>query len=161
MSPIDLTQLQIVYNKLHTQGVKYGWGAKAPSLDAQCSEIKRLDCSGFVQFAIAKASDQKVILPEGSVQQHDWCKTQNLYKLAGYDNLLYTIKDPFRLFIAFIVPSNHPGHVWLEYMGKTLESHGGVGVDSRKWNTPVLYNNAIADNASAVYELPLRKDMSI
>ena len=65
-------------------------------------------------------------------------------------NVQYGKDDPNRLFIGFIQPAGgHPGHVWLIYKGKTLESHGGAGVSSRDWDTPILLSKA-----SAAYELP-------
>jgi len=87
-------------------------------------------------------------MPDGSVNQHDWCDSQKLPKLA-YPNVGKPDATG-KLFIGFIQPAHgHPGHVWLVHNATTLESHGGVGVDSRPWNSRVLVN-AVA----ACYELP-------
>ena len=78
MTRINLTLLETVFTHMHIQGVSYKWGAKAPSLDCDTSAIKRIDCSGFVRYAIARATHQQLVVPDGSVNQHDWCIEQQL-----------------------------------------------------------------------------------
>ncbi len=145
MTPVDLPLLKRVFGELKARSVLYLWGGKAHPLDADSSTITELDCSGFVQYVIAKATDQKLILPEGSVDQHNWCDARGLRQLSRYSDVQYARDDPNRLFIAFIEPhGKRAGHVWLVCAGKSMESRGVVGVDSRKWNTPVLLGNACA-----------------
>ncbi|MCW3053277.1 MAG: peptidase and in kexin sedolisin [Chthonomonadales bacterium] len=149
MIPISLAALLLVF--AHMVGrVKYLLGGKAPSLDCDTSQISEIDCSGFVRYAIAKATNQRLILPDGSAAQREWCERQGLRKVA-YTNAA-TLADPSRIFICFITASHSGaiGHVWILIGGKTYESHGGgVGVSSRAWNTPVLIGNV-----SACYEMP-------
>ena len=53
--------------------------------------------------------------------------------------------------IAFIHGSKgHVGHVWLILAGNTIESHGGVGADRRRWDTTVL-----KDGVDVCYKLAL------
>ena len=65
-------------------------------------------------------------------------------KKVAYENLMMAqvVADPTRLFICFIKPFTNGcgkvGHVWLAYMGESMESHGGVGVNSRRLSTGVL-----------------------
>lgn len=144
MQPIKLAVLEAVFD--HMKGrVTYDFGGKAPSLTCDTSEIDGIDCSGFVRYALAKASDQKFILPDGSSNQRDRCNQIGLHKLASYSDVQYGAKDPNRLFIAFIAAhGGHPGHVWLVRGGVTMESHGGAGVSSREWDVPVLKSSACA-----------------
>jgi hypothetical protein len=149
---IDLDLLQSVFDNMKGR-VTYSFGAKAPDLSMDSHGIAEIDCSGFVRYAIARATQQAVILPDGSSNQHDRCEAQGLHQLAHYSDVAYAAQDPSRLFIAFLDP--HPiGHVWLlraDGQGHvmTMESHGGRGVDSRPWNTRVLMH------ADACYELPV------
>ena len=148
MKPVGLAILEEVFTHMHLNGVGYSLGAKAPSMTCDSSQIHKIDCSGFVRYAIARATEQAVVMPDGSVNQHDWCDSQKLPKLA-YPNVGKPDATG-KLFIGFIQPAHgHPGHVWLVHNATTLESHGGVGVDSRPWNSRVLVN-AVA----ACYELP-------
>jgi hypothetical protein len=64
--------------------------------------------------------------------QHDWVKSHGFAKVdvaAGQNT-----DDIVR--IAFLQPQDvpsHIGHVALLYNGQTIESHGGLGPDSRPW----------------------------
>jgi cell wall-associated NlpC family hydrolase len=130
--------------------VLYAWGAKEDDLTTWPAFVERLDCSGFVRFIVAWASGQRIIMPDGSAQQHTWCNAAALHQLDSYHDLSYTVDDPDRLFIAFIPPTgSHPGHVWLVRAGSTMECRSRAGVSSRAWNAPVLRRGAVA-----VYELP-------
>ena len=130
-------------------GCMYGLGAKAPSLDCDTSEIRMIDCSGFVRYAIAKATNQRLILPDGSVSQHHWCDANALHGLR-YSSIAPNYGNQGKLYIAFINPEP-VGHVWLVHQGHTLESHGSAGPSSRPWNTPIL-----AHGVSVCYELPVK-----
>lgn len=155
--PVHIGLLNTIFNNEVNQGVDYEMGAKAPSLGVPTTSIHRIDCSGEVRYLDYRASDGKLILPDGSAIQHDWCEAQHqagkLYKLTHYADVQYAKNDASRLFICFIAPGaegrGSAGHVWLVWMGQTLESHGGAGCDSRPWNTPVLLNHCCA-----AYELP-------
>jgi cell wall-associated NlpC family hydrolase len=134
-----------LYLKLKARRVPYLWDGKANPLDADSSTITGLDCSGFGQYMVAKCTGGRIFLPEGSVDQHDWCEAQGLHRLAHYSDVQYATKDGARMFMCFIEPVGpRPGHVWFVCAGKTYESHGGVGVDSRAWNSLALLKNACA-----------------
>lgn len=133
---INFPLLELVFDKCKGR-VKYLLGAKAP-LDADTSEIKRIDCSGWSRYHIFRAMGIKI--PDGSQAQLAWAR-QNLRKLASYSDVEYAKNDPTRLFIAFLSPkpgAQWPRHVWLIREGKTMESYGSGGVNSRPWNAKVL-----------------------
>jgi hypothetical protein len=113
--------------------VTYGLGAKVPFHGAVPGrDFKKVDCSGFVREAIWRASDPHVAFPDGSVVQHDWVRSKGFQPGAVADGML----DDNHVRIAFLRPqdvSSHVGHVVLLSGGHTLESHGGVGPDSRPW----------------------------
>lgn len=139
---VNLNLLQVLFDK--TKGrVKYKLGAKAsPTADSDL--IKRIDCSGFVRWILARASEQRLILPDGSQNQLGWSRA-NLRKLDKYSDVTYAEGDPSRLFIAFLSPkpgAAWPRHVWLLRSNgvkmRTMESHGSGGVNSREWDTSAL-----------------------
>lgn len=113
--------------------VTYGLGKKVPFFQARPSkDFTQVDCSGFVREAIRLSTTPKVAFPDGSVVQHDWVKahgfTKSTIAAAGQNDDLVRI--------AFLRPQDSPsniGHVVLVSRGKTMESHGGVGPNSRAW----------------------------
>ena len=142
--PINLQIFHDVF--LHMEGrVKYGWGIKASSLECDSHDIVALDCSGWSRYVIARATEQKWLLPDGSVNQHEACDQAGLvkveYHLGNGDGKLY---------ICFMAPAGkRAGHVFFEKDSFTYECCGSLGVGSRSWLTPVL-----AQNCCAAYELP-------
>jgi hypothetical protein len=133
---IDYDLLLEVSGKLMDGHVSYGLGSKAPSLDCDPAAITKIDCSGFVRYLLYQATDNQVVLPDGSWHQREWCQGK---KLAKVDYEEAGSSDGW-LRIAFISPrKGHAGHVWLILEGQTLESHGKTkGPDRRPWNTRVL-----------------------
>lgn len=141
VTPLNRIVLRTIW--AHMAGrVRYCEGAKAPSLDCDTAAIKEIDCSGFVRYAIARATGGKLILPDGSVTQHAWCAGQKLERqdysseARKYDNLIR---------VNFLSPARaaevgRPGdrHVWLTQNGWTMESHGGGGCVARDWDTWIL-----------------------
>lgn len=113
--------------------VTYGLGAKVPFAGAVPGiDYQRIDCSGFVREVIRRATDPMIPFPDGSVVQHDWVRARGFEKTTVEKG---TLQDR-AVRIAFLRPQDVPsriGHVALIYDGFTLESHGGVGPDSRKW----------------------------
>lgn len=114
--------------------VAYGLGAKVPFHGAAPGQqFKRVDCSGFIREAIWRATSPHLNFPDGSVVQHDWVRARN-YKRSTPGSALN--KDG-AVRIAFLRPqdvSSGVGHVALIHNGQTLESHGGVGPNSRPWS---------------------------
>jgi len=150
---INLSTLTAVFNNMKGR-VKYELGSKATNLSADSHTIDKIDCSGFVRFALYRATNGKLKIPDGSWYQRQWCE-KNLRRLSKYSDVAYAAKDPSRLFICFIEPGatgkGQAGHVWLVRAGKTMESHGGKGVNSRAWDYKTLKNYC-----SAAYELPTK-----
>ena len=110
--------------------VTYGLGAKIPGdSSVPGSGFTKVDCSGFVRAAIRRSTNPKhTTFPDGSVTQHDWVKAK------GFERS--TIADG-KIRIAFLAPQDVPskiGHVVLIRNGKTVESHGGVGPNSRPFD---------------------------
>lgn len=141
LKAVSLSKLKAVYD--HMAGrVKYVYGAKAPSIDCDSHDINGIDCSGFTRYALAKATNGGMVLPDGSQVQLEWAE-KHLRKLKAYSDLRHTEDDSTRLFIAFLRVTRHRaiGHVWLIREGETLESHGGTGVDSRGWDTHPLLSS--------------------
>jgi hypothetical protein len=117
-----------------TPRVTYGLGKKVPFLHAVPGKnFTRVDCSGFVREAIRLATNPAAPFPDGSVVQHDWIHEHRFEKATIADGKLND--DVVR--IAFLRPQDSAhgiGHVALISRGMTLESHGGVGPDARRWD---------------------------
>ena len=133
--PIDTVKALAFLNACMTSQprVQYGLGAKIPNDTAQPGrDFTKVDCSGFVRAAIRRSTAPKVAFPDGSVVQHDWVRDQGYARQTLADGKL----EDGHVRIAFLSPADSPsriGHVVLILSGKTLESHGGVGPDSRPW----------------------------
>lgn len=125
--------------------VTYRFGAKSTRWDADSSEISEIDCSGFVWFALKRATNGALPIPDGSANQHAFCEKMG-YRKVPYAEAIADLSG--RLYIAFIAPAP-VGHVWLVSHGLTLESHGHVGVDRREADCSAL--RAVC----ACYELPV------
>lgn len=114
--------------------VTYGLGAKVPS-DASIPgrDFRNVDCSGFVRAAIRRSTNPKVPFPDGSVVQHDWVKAKGFPRGTIEDGKLADGK----IRIAFLSPKDAGsgiGHVVLIRNARTLESHSGVGPNSRPFD---------------------------
>ena len=164
-APISLQKLEFLYAQLKEQNVKYGYGSKAGDYSpdgtlarANVAKISKIDCSGMVRFGAYVASADTLIIPDGSQVQLDWA-AKNLKRASSYENAARYMNKK-RLFIAFIKPYTNGcgsvGHVWFlrERHDKpmTVESHGGVGVNSRAWDVRTLKNQVYA-----VYEMKATK----
>ena len=116
-----------------TPRVTYGLGAKiSPHGAIPGADFKKVDCSGFVREAIWRSTSPHFNFPDGSVVQHDWIRDKGYKQSSRADALLQDGK----IRIVFLRPQDapsHVGHVALVHNAKTLESHGGVGPDSRNW----------------------------
>ncbi len=114
--------------------VTYGLGNKIRSLDAVPGrDFKRVDCSGFVKQLVRLSTVPSLRFPDGSVNQHQWVRSHAYEKSSVADG---KAQDGV-VRIAFLRPQDAGprkiGHVALVVDGRTLESHGGVGPDSRSW----------------------------
>lgn len=131
--PLDLAKYM---GACVARGVSYGLGAKADSggrdLIAYPPKYDHIDCSGWVRAALAWASG--VIIPDGSVNQREWCEAKGL-KRSNYAALL---RSDNIVRIAFIRAGKVEkiGHVYLCYNKQTMESYGGHGPGMR---TPLAH----------------------
>ena len=137
--PIDRNRLILCIDK--TVGtVKYKLGAK-PVINAEPGTFTKSDCSGYLRWILHQATWLKIIPPDGSWNQHEWCKRQD-FKLCPYSD---AAKSDSILRIAFIeAHDGKPGHVWLVISGKTIECCSRRGACRRAWNGPTLKNSVSA-----------------
>lgn len=123
--------------------ISYELGAKAPSLDCDSNAIDKIDCSGYVRWAVHRITEGIVTMPDGSWNQRVWCQNQD-FNVCDYSDC--GNKDDI-LRIAFLDPTVKngkvvkAGHVWLVVNRSTIESRGGVGPSRRPWNNKTLFNN--------------------
>lgn len=162
ITPVLLSILRAVFDNMRGR-VTYDLGAKAVDLSADSHEIHAIDCSGFVRFAVYRATNGGMLVPDGSWAQREWCAAAGLHEVRPYSNVALPAvkKDLSRLFLAFMAPGAEgpgaSGHVWFVIGGRTMESHGGKGVDSRPWNAGInAGRGTLASYCSACYELPAR-----
>ena len=133
---IDGEKLIACMEKCQAANVTYGLGSKAPSLSASPGKsFKRIDCSGFVRWAVYQASPvgARCVMPDGSVNQADWADAQG-FKKSTVDACL--LKDG-RIRLAQWKNAGGVGHICLVLNGETLESHGAKGPDRRPWSLGV------------------------
>lgn len=113
--------------------VTYGLGKKVPFHGAKPGQdFKKVDCSGFVREAIWRATNPPVNFKDGSVVQHDWIRAQGF--ATGTREEAMASDNVVR--IVFLRQQDSPsgiGHVALVHNGRTIESHGGTGPNSRAW----------------------------
>ena len=131
---LDTVRLVEVTEHAIAARIAYSLGAKAASPDATTTSFHRIDCSGFVGWALSEASYDAftALFGLGSVEQHDFIICQK-FKVSSVGDA-FGNDDIVR--IAFLTPEagGGIGHVLLVLNGLTLESHGGKGVDRRSWN---------------------------
>jgi hypothetical protein len=112
--------------------VTYGLGKKIKPGQVPGRDFTQVDCSGFAREAVRRSTNLGSGFPDGSVVQHDWVRKKGF----APDTVASGSAQDSAVRIAFLSPhatSSGIGHVVLIYNGRTLESHGGVGPDSRPW----------------------------
>ncbi|MDQ0471750.1 glycoside hydrolase family 25 protein [Labrys wisconsinensis] len=112
--------------------VRYKLGAKITPGQKPGVDFQSVDCSGFVRALVRLSTDLGNSFPDGSVVQHDWIRRQGFQQTDWNDGA----RSDGVVRIAFLSPnatSSGIGHVLIIHNGKTIESHGGVGPDSRPW----------------------------
>lgn len=130
---VNVQRIEEWTDALMKRGVEYGFGSKARVLESPpqlFSGTKGLcvDCSGFVRWLLW----DDIELPDGSVNQRDFLKANGFKPSKQFDEV------DGRVRIAFLSPGQTPsgiGHVMVVLNGKTMESHGGRGVDRRIWGS--------------------------
>ena len=150
---IDASKFYEISNQLMDGSVKYLLGGKA-NIHKEPDSIKQIDCSGFVQYVVYKATNEAINFQGGSVWQREKCDKLNLEKI---DYSTCNEIDGW-LRIAFMKKSKtvKVGHVWLIHNGFTHESYGGHGPGRRFWSTKKL-----KDNVYACYKLAQLHSMNI
>ncbi|UVC12309.1 penicillin-insensitive murein endopeptidase (plasmid) [Rhizobium sp. TH2] len=143
-----------------TPRVRYGLGDKVPFFGAVPGrDFTQVDCSGFIREAIRRVTTPRLKFPDGSVVQHDWVKANRFLKGTPADGAL----NDGVVRIAFLRPQDAAsgiGHVLLIVNGKTTESHGGFGPDTRDWASlswrtkthvyVLARNGKLADNSASL-----------
>jgi hypothetical protein len=148
--PLNLAILFRVLSTCIMLKIRYAFGEKINDLDAFPPHEKECDCSGGIRYLVYQATEGLCKMPDGSVNQRQWCEDNHLYKLKKYSDVVYG--GPYRVFICFFRPRfGKAGHVWIVCGGWTIECRSGrIGFTRRPWNTLVLKLRC-----EAVYELPV------
>lgn len=119
----------------------YLLGAK-PAMESFPGRFSESDCSGFVRWLIFHATGGKVLIPDGSFNQAEWCVGMKLKPCRYGDS--GRLRDD-RVRISFIrARDGVPGHVWLVLNGQTIECCSRRGVCRRPWNSSVLLHGVSA-----------------
>lgn len=131
----DLVTKFLTACQTSTPRVGYKLGAKIKNdSDQPGKDFTAVDCSGFVRAVVRRSTEPKVTdFPDGSVVQHDWVIAKKFPTCTVADGKLTDNK----IRIAFLSPQDSPdkiGHVALVRNGLTIESHGGVGPNSRPFD---------------------------
>lgn len=154
----DLSKALSILHDMEASGYDYGLGSKCElsssppvSVPAPGKDDPSVDCSGFHRYVVYHCSggaNGGIILPDGSIVQNDWYAAHGFkhHIVPGENSPCYLQKiDPAYVYAAFCKTGTRGeriGHVWLiaHINGAwwTLESHGGKGPNSRRWNTPIL-----------------------
>lgn len=132
--PINKQKLLTYFLAAIAQGVQYGMGSKDPELGAYPPDFSHIDCSGEVRTLLFGASDGQVNLPDGSWNILDYLNKNGLKK-SSFDD---TANLDQVLRVCVYEETGKTGHVWLTFMGFTMESHGSAGTMPRKWDHPTL-----------------------
>jgi hypothetical protein len=144
---ISKGKLLSIVHLMQAMGVRYGLGAKAVPLSASPPTFAppgHVDCSGFARYAFYHVCNLTV--PDGSSNQNDYLKSQGFKHHAIPAPGDYTTNlDPTIVYACFCRAGTRGetiGHVWfiVNIRGTwwSVESHGGVGPNSRLAITPVL-----------------------
>jgi hypothetical protein len=131
-------------------------GAGKVNLKTPVSNIKTLDCSGFVQYVIYQTTMNNTKISQGSSNQRDDIKAlgcsmvsykdtakrmDGIVRIAFKKTISVKVIDPVTKKPQLDPTTKRPirkktqvGHVWLVINGKTFESKGGVGPTTLDWN---------------------------
>jgi cell wall-associated NlpC family hydrolase len=135
--PIDKALIEVFTLACMGKGVKYGLGSKDPTPKAPLPiDFKKIDCSGHFRGAINLMTKGKVLPPDGSWIQLEWCLKQG-FKRSDFKSTL--LKDNvIRVAISNTAVTKKVGHIWITFNGKSYESWSGNGPGIRPASTPVL-----------------------
>ena len=115
---------------------EYGFGDKASPLTIDPSKVKKIDCSGFVQYLLYTVTNGSVRIRAGSWHQNKYFEDNNFEQV---DYQTQASKKDGILRLGYFKGS--PGHIWFVKNAMTIESSGGKGPNRRSWSTSSLKNN--------------------
>lgn len=154
----DANKLVTVLDKLLSSSIRYemrGMVGKARPLTKSVSDIRQLDCSGFVEYVIYHGTTDNVNLPSGSVTQRSKIASDASHTVADYLKEAELRDDIVRIGFRDTIAKrdetgavmrdsaghslkDQVGHVWLVINGSTYESTSkggrGKGPKSLKWD---------------------------
>ena len=150
---IDGEKLKTFMDDMLDGHVKYGLGKKASPLTIEPAKIKRIDCSGFVQYLLYTVTRGTVKIKAGSWHQNKYFE-DNRFEQVEYQTAAAKKDNVLRLGYFFGGGGGGIGHIWFVLNGETIESHGSKGANRRPWSTSVLTNKVercyVIGNVSAV-----------
>ena len=119
LNPVDLRLFLAIHHVLEDQ-VTYKWGAKARNLLGPAADIKALDCSGYVQYMLAR---QHIPAPQGSVEIMDTLIGQGLTRVNLHNVAVAAPRLHLgELYISAWKPSMIlSGHIFFTIAGTTYE----------------------------------------
>jgi hypothetical protein len=141
MLRIDRAELVRAMNSCIRAKVRYRLGAKARPVEEPGVDFNVLDCSGFLDWLINRATHGVVDLPAGSWFENKWFAEHGFAKVPYLD--CAKVDDRLRLG-CFPARDGIPGHIWLVINGLTIECCGGKGVCRRPWDTSVLFKKVFS-----------------
>ena len=132
VAPVDIPYLLKLMALCVAAHVRYLMGGKAHDLDIVPLDTGEIDCSGFMRWLLYHATRGALLMPDGSCNEGDDLAAlgfkptdpQNCALADGHVRVCIHIADE----------KDDTGHIWLAYLSRTMESHGGVGVSARDWN---------------------------
>ena len=124
--------------QLIDSGVKYDLGSKAKPVTCEPGDIRKIDCSGFVQYMMYHTCNAK--LRGGSYYQNKWFE-ENRFQSVDYASHASKKDNILRLGYFKKGKGMVAGHIWFVLNGMTIESFGGKGPGRRPWNEPKLLKN--------------------
>lgn len=122
---LDIPLMLTLSERTCQPGNQYRLGGKAPSLKADSATIAGIgiDCSGYVRWILHRATGDDLVIPDGSVNQADWCREVGLK--SSTVGLCGESDGAVRL--AQWSNPGGVGHIALVHNGQTIESHGKAG----------------------------------
>lgn len=131
---IDIPLLLTLSARTTREGNQYRLGGKAPSLDADSSVVARIgiDCSGFVRWILYRATNNRLVIPDGSWYQRDWVEGVGFKESTVF---AATLRDN-RIRLAYMKPLTPKGigHIALVHNALTIESSSKRGPGRRPWD---------------------------
>jgi hypothetical protein len=132
--PVVIPKVLTLHKRALQANVPYKWGGKAACLTAP-EALRGIDCSGYVGWLLAKGSGCQLTGLTGIGTFHLAARMRG-YGLKRSSVESGALQDGI-LRVAVTLTSgdwNQAGHTALIYNGRTLESHGSAGVNSRFWH---------------------------